>query len=52
MACPDDAANPSKWQIFADFPTAAVPTGSIEDCLPFDAAAPAFTGDIPAWQYI
>ncbi|GAM39923.1 IgE-binding protein [Talaromyces pinophilus] len=52
MACPDDAANPSKWQVFAAFPTATVPTGNVGDCLGFDAAAPAFTGDIPAWQYI
>ncbi|KAI7975936.1 hypothetical protein EIK77_007262 [Talaromyces pinophilus] len=52
MACPDDAANPSKWQGFAAFSTATVPTGNVGDCLGFDAAAPAFTGDIPAWQYI
>ena len=29
-----------------------VPTGNVGDCLGFDAGAPAFTGDAPAWQYI
>lgn len=52
MACPDDAANPTKWQVFAAIQNASVPTGNVGDCLGFDAAAPAFTGDVPAWQYI
>lgn len=52
MACPDDATAPSKFQIFAAILNATVPTGKVADCLGFDAAASAFTGDIPAWQYI
>lgn len=52
MACPNDAASPSKWQIFVAIQNATVPTGNVGDCLGFDAAAPLFTGDIPAWQYV
>lgn len=52
MACPDDAAAPTRWQVFAAIQNATVPTGNVKDCLGFDAAATAYTGPIPAWQYI
>lgn len=52
MACPDNASNPSKWQVFVAIQNATVPTGNVADCLGFDAGTSAYSGDIPAWQYV
>lgn len=52
MACPDNAADPKSWQVFADIRNATVPTGNVDDCLGFDAAAIPYNGSIPAWQYM
>ncbi|EED19212.1 IgE-binding protein [Talaromyces stipitatus ATCC 10500] len=50
MACPDNAAAPTKWQVFAAIQNATVPTGNVGDCLGFDAAAIEYSGEIPAWH--
>jgi hypothetical protein len=52
MACPDNATEPARWQVFAAIQNATVPTGDVDDCLGFDAATVEYEGDIPAWQYI
>ncbi|KAL1975045.1 hypothetical protein VTN31DRAFT_3437 [Thermomyces dupontii] len=52
MACPDDAENPSSWQVFAAMNNATVPTGNVKDCLTFTAAAVPYDGSFAAWQYI
>ncbi|KAJ5648721.1 hypothetical protein N7490_005093 [Penicillium lividum] len=49
MACP---TTDNRWQVFAAIQNATVPSGSVDDCLGFDAFALTYTGDIPAWQYI
>jgi hypothetical protein len=51
MACPNTVGNPSSWQVFAAIQNATVPTGDVSDCLGFDAAAIAYNGSVPAWQY-
>jgi len=52
MACPNQATNPSQWQVFAALQNATVPTGKVSDCLGFDALATNYTGPVAAWQYI
>lgn len=52
MACPDNAENPSSWQVFGALQNATVPTGNVGDCLGFDASTSSYSGPVPAWQYI
>ncbi|KAL1970219.1 hypothetical protein VTN77DRAFT_5379 [Rasamsonia byssochlamydoides] len=52
MACPNQATNPSSWQVFAALQNATVPTGNVNDCLGFNAAAIPYNGSFAAWQYI
>jgi hypothetical protein len=63
MACPTngtttyrrsrrDAAAP-KWQVYAALQNATVPSGSVSDCIGFDALAVADNSTVPAtWEYI
>ncbi|KAK2765013.1 hypothetical protein FQN54_008712 [Arachnomyces sp. PD_36] len=50
MACPSDDSD--FLQVFANFENATVPTGDVEDCIPFAAFAYHYDGPTPAWQYI
>jgi hypothetical protein len=52
MACPDDDDDPKTWQVFANIDNATVPTGDIDDCVPFTANTLVFDKDPAAWQYI
>jgi len=52
MACPDSKDDPKTWQVFANIQNATVPTGDIDDCLPFLAKTRVFYGGPNAWQYV
>ncbi|PGG98431.1 hypothetical protein AJ79_08871 [Helicocarpus griseus UAMH5409] len=54
MGCPPQNPDESPlYQVFANIKNATVPTGNVDDCLPFSALAPPYTGPNPAaWQYI
>jgi len=52
MACPDSKDDPNTWQVFANIQNATVPTGDIDDCLPFLAKTRVFYGGPNAWQYV
>ena len=42
-----------RFQIFANFEEAKVPTGNVEDCYDFQAAVIDWTNEGPAaWQYV
>jgi len=49
MACKNDAGN---WQVYASMQNATLESGTVADCLGFDAAATAYNGPVPAWQYV
>ena len=51
MACPDDDDDPKTWQVFANIRNATVPTGDIDDCVPFRANTLVFDNNPAAWQY-
>jgi hypothetical protein len=47
-----NAAAP-KWQVYAALQNATVPSGSVSDCIGFDALAVADNSTVPAtWEYI
>ncbi|OJJ97529.1 hypothetical protein ASPACDRAFT_80400 [Aspergillus aculeatus ATCC 16872] len=46
------AATASKWQVFAAWSNATVPSGNVGDCLGFDALAVGRNGSAAAWEYI
>jgi hypothetical protein len=48
LACP---TGQGQWQVFSDVPGLKPPTGSINDCLGFDALTEPYTGPTPAWQF-
>jgi hypothetical protein len=52
MACPDHSTQKTAWQVFAAIQNATVPTGNVSDCLGFDALTTAYSGSIPAWEYV
>ncbi|KAN0067165.1 hypothetical protein V8E54_014812 [Elaphomyces granulatus] len=52
IACPNSKEDPTTWKVFAHIPNAIVPTGDIQDCLPFQAVTEIFGSPPAAWQYI
>ncbi|KAN0085582.1 hypothetical protein V8E54_002049 [Elaphomyces granulatus] len=51
IACPNSKEDPTTWEVFAHIPNAIVPTGDIQDCLPFRAVTEVFGSPPAAWQY-
>lgn len=49
MACPTKHGD--RWQVFAAIQNATVPTGNVNDCLGFFAAAVTHKGPPSAWEY-
>ncbi|PYH48120.1 putative IgE-binding protein [Aspergillus saccharolyticus JOP 1030-1] len=50
IACPVPEA--ATWQVFAAWNNATVPSGSVGDCLGFDALAVGRNGSAGAWEYL
>ncbi|RAL13314.1 putative IgE-binding protein [Aspergillus homomorphus CBS 101889] len=49
---PGAANTASKWQVFAAWGNATVPSGNVRDCLGFDALAVGRNGSAAAWEYL